>query len=461
MPTTKRLLTAATAALAGAVMLTGCMSAAATSTSSADTANAATSALPALGPNDTVTITFETYNYMTSQFPAFVDSLIKQFETEHPNITVKPQAPANITTNTSYAAALQQEILAGKTPDVAQETFDALDWMATQGVIDPLSRLVGTQAITDSFGGQYPYNANARVLADERGQTWGIPYVFSTPVLWYNQTAFQKLGITMPDAPTWDDIDAIGKKFVAAGYKAPLVVGGVQAGGDWQMQGIIKSNGGNIVSADKKTIEFGDTGAVGAVSKMRSLYDDGVLSNADMTTSLGAISTGASVMYLQTANVSTTLMKGAKANNWTLAATRMPSFTGITPAPTNSGSMLVIPHQATADPKKQAAAWEFIKFLTSPYAVEAIAKNIGYVPLRDTMASSPTGPLHDWYNTTPGAKVNVEQLQNLKSWDSYPGNNYAQISKTFMDGVQNSVFQGKDPKTTMEQAQQDAQALVK
>lgn len=458
MRTTKRLIAAAAATLAAAVVLTGCMSTGAASTSAAKT-GAAT--LPTLDPSQKVSITFETYNYMTSQFPAFVDSLIKQFEAQHPNITVVPQAPANITTNTSYAAALQQEILAGKTPDVAQETFDALDWMATQGVIDPLSDLVGSKALNDSFGGQYPYNTNARVLANDRGKTWGMPYVFSTPVLWYNQSAFQKLGITMPQTPSWDDIDKIGKQFVAAGYKAPLVVGGVQASGDWQMQGIIKSNGGSIVSSDKKTIEFGDAGAVGAVSEMRRLYDDGVLSSADMTTSMGAISTGSTAMYLQTANVSTTLMKGAEANHWTLAATKMPSFTGKTPAPTNSGSMLVIPHQAKADPQKEAAAWEFIKFLTSPTAVEAIAKNIGYVPLRDTMASSPNGPLNNWYNTTPGAKVNVEQLQNLKPWDSYPGNNYAQISKIFMDAVQNSVFQGKNPKTTMQQAQKDAQALTK
>lgn len=457
MPITRRLFAAAAVTLAGAVVLTGCLSTGPASTSSDSKATI----LPTLSPDEKVTITFETYNYMSSQFPAFVDSLIKQFETEHPNITVVPQAPANITTNTSYAAALQQEILAGKTPDVAQETFDSLDWMATQGVIDPLSDLVGTKALTDSFGGQYPYNTNARVLADEKGKTWGMPYVFSTPVLWYNQTAFKKLGITMPDAPTWDEIDTIGKRFVAAGYKAPLAVGGVQANGDWQMQGIIKSNGGSIVSSDKKTIEFGDSGSVGAVSQLRKLYDDGVLSSADSTTSVGAVSTGASVMYLQTANVSTTLMKGAVANKWTLAAAKMPSFAGKTPAPTNSGSMLVIPHQAKADPKKQAAGWELIQFLTGPTAVEAIAKNIGYVPLRDTLASSADGPLSEWYSTTPGAKVNVEQLQNLKPWDSYPGNNYAQISKVFMDAVQNSIFQGKDPEATMQQAQEDAQALVK
>ncbi|MFV0532127.1 MAG: extracellular solute-binding protein [Cumulibacter sp.] len=417
--------------------------------------------LPELSPNDEVTITWDTYNYMPNQFPEFIDSLVAQFETEHPNIDVVPQAPTNITTNTSYAAALQQAILAGNTPDVAQQTFDALHWLATQGVIDPLVDLVGQDALDESFGGEYPYNENAQVLSDLDGKTWGMPYVFSTPILWYNQSAFDELGITMPEAPTWDEIAQIGTKFLEAGYSAPLVNGAVQSGGDWSMQGVIKSNGGSIVSADKKTIEFGGDEAVGAVETMRELYDDGVLSNVDLNNGQLAMSTGAAVMYLQTANVSTTLQKGATANNWTLAATRMPSFGDKAPAPTNSGSMLVIPHQENADPKKQAAAWEFIKFLTSPAAVEAIAENIGYVPLRDTLASTAGAPLNEWYNTTPGAKVNVEQLHDLKPWDSYPGNNYAQISKIFMDAVQNSVFQGQDPKQTMQLAQEDAQALVK
>jgi multiple sugar transport system substrate-binding protein len=427
--------------------------------------------LPTLSPSDKVSITFESYNIAQGgTWAETITTLISKFEALHPNITVTPQAPASLTgSNTAYAANLQAELLAGQAPDVAQETFDALDWMATQGVVDPISDLVGQQALDADFAGvntsaaypgTWPYNKKAQSLANENGKTWGVPYVFSTPVLWYNKSALDAAGITMPDAPTWDDIDTIGKKLVAAGHKSPISITCTVTGGDWCMHGIIKSDGGSIVSADKKTIQFGDAGSVSAVSKMRKLYDDGVLMNADVTTQITNFSKGQALVQLNTSNSLATYLAASKAGGWTLAATRMPSFAGQTPAPTNSGSALFMVHHAQADPRKQAAAWEFIQFMTGPDAVYDITTKIGYVPLRDTMASDPKGPLAAWYAATPGAQVNVAQLQQLQSWDAYPGNNYAQISKIFADAVQGSIYFGKDPQTTMQQAQQTAQALV-
>ncbi|MFT4083653.1 MAG: ABC transporter substrate-binding protein [Nocardioides sp.] len=457
---------------AAAMAVATCLTLAACGGSSVGTASSTSSALPTLGTDDKVTITFESYNVAQGgTWADTVDELISGFEAEHPNVTVKAQAPANLTgSNTAYAANLQAEILAGQAPDVAQETFDALDWMATQGVVDPLQDVVGTQAIKEAFNGKdlsttypgtWPMNQKARTLADENGKTYGMPYVFSTPVLWYNKTALDKLGITMPAAPTWDDIETIGKKLVAAGHKTPVSIPCTVTGGDWCMQGIIKSAGGHIVSSDKKTIQFGDQGSIDAVTEMRKLYDEGILLNTDVTTMTTAFAKGQSLIQLNTSNALATFTAGAQAGGWDLAATKMPAFSGKTPAPTNSGSALFLVHQDDPDQQKQAAAWEFIKYITGPDGVDAITKGIGYVPIRDTMASAADGPLHKWYTATPGAEVNVAQLQQLQPWDAYPGDNYSQISKLFSDAVQNSVYLGKDPKSTLTQAQSDAQALVK
>jgi multiple sugar transport system substrate-binding protein len=464
MPFPKRF--AFAAALAASLALSACAG------SSSQSSDAAAGPLPTLGPEDKVAITFESYNVAQGgTWADTVTKLISGFEAEHPNITVKAQAPANLTgSNTAYAANLQAEILAGQAPDVAQETFDALDWLATQGVVDPLEDVVGADALEAAFAGKdlsanypgtWPINENARSLADVHGLTYGMPYVFSTPVLWYNKTALDAAGVTMPVAPTWDDIETIGKKLVAAGHVTPVGITCTVTGGDWCMQGIIKSAGGSIVSEDKKTIEFGDDGSVAAVAKMRDLYEKGVLLNADVTTMITSFSKGQSLLNLTTSNASATFMGGAKAGGWELAATKMPSFAGQPLAPTNSGSALFMVHQAKADPKKQAAAWEFIKYITGPDGVQAITEGIGYVPIRDTMASAANGPLNPWFNATPGAKVNVAQLQELQTWDSYPGNSYARISKLFSDAVQSSIYFDKDPKPTMETAQRDAQALVK
>lgn len=457
---------AAIAAAAAAITLAAC------GTSSGGGTTSGSGTLPALSADSKVTISFESYNVAQGgTWADTVSKLIDGFEAQHPNITVKAQAPTNLTgSNTAYAANLQAEILAGQAPDVAQETFDALDWMATQGVVDPLQDVVGSQAIRDAFEGKdlstsypgaWPMNKNARTLADEGNKTYGMPYVFSTPVLWYNKTALDKLGIAMPDAPTWDDIDAIGKQLVAAGNKGPISIPCTVTGGDWCMQGIIKSAGGHIVSSDKKKIQFGDQGSIKAVTAMRQLNDDGVLLNADATTMTTAFAKGQTLMQLTTSNSLATFTAGAQAGGWQLAATKMPAFPGMTPAPTNSGSALFLVHHDHADAQKQAAGWEFIKYITGPDGVDAITNGIGYVPIRDTMASAADGPLHNWYSATPGAEVNVAQLQTLQTWDAYPGNNYSQISKIFADAVQNSIYLGKDPKSTMTQAQSDAQALVK
>ncbi|GAB3384701.1 ABC transporter substrate-binding protein [Humibacter soli] len=451
-----RVIAIAAVTAVAAVALSGCVSTGATGTS--QTA-ASTATIPTLGPNQKVSITFESYNL--AQAGAWTDTiqgLIKEFEKEHPNITVTGQAPtAAAGANTSYVSSVQTEMLAGKAPDVAQLTFDALDYIANDLGAQPISKLVGTKAVKDAFGGTYPMNPKATSLGDWNGVTYGIPYVFSTPVLWYNATALAKAGITNPDFSTWDGVEKVAQQLKAKTGKPPLTISCTVTGGDWCMQGIIKSDGGKIVSSDHKTIEFGDSGSVGAVEEMRKLNDEGLLQNLDSTSMYNAFASGQSLIQVQTSALQSMFMAGAKAGGWDLKNTTLPAFGNQPVAPTNSGSALFI---MSKDPAKQAAAWEFIKFMTSPTAYEQISTKIGYLPLRDTMTQG-NGPLAAWAKSNPLVAPNIAQLQHLQPWESYPGTNYSQISTIFSKAVEDSVYYGKDPKTTMQAAQQQAQALVK
>ena len=275
-------------------------------------------------------------------------------------------------------------------------------------------------------------------------------------MLWYNKTALADAGITDPDFSTWDKVEDIASQLKAKTGKAPMTIACTVTGGDWCMQGIIKSNGGGIVSADHKEIEFGDEGSVGAVTEMRKLYDDGLLQNLDSTSMYTAFAGGDSLIQIQTSALQATFQAGADAGGWELANTTMPAFGDEPVAPTNSGSALFI---MSKDEAKQAAAWEFIKFMTSPTAYEQISTKIGYLPLRSSMTEG-DGPLADWAASNPLLQPNLDQLDELSPWESYPGSNYAQISTIFSKAVENSVFYGKDPETTMQDAQKQAQALV-
>ena len=171
-----------------AVAACGVGSAATSSTATAKT-------IPQLKPNQKVSITFESYNLSTiGPWQDTFQTLIAGFEKKYPDITVTAQKPGGSSANgvTNAISSLYSEVSAGKAPDVAQETFGDLDFMVSNLKAQSLDALVGKTAVQANFGGTYPFEANARTLGNVTGQTYGVPFVFSTPVLYYNASLFKK-----------------------------------------------------------------------------------------------------------------------------------------------------------------------------------------------------------------------------------------------------------------------------
>ena len=342
--------------------LTGCAVSGAAGT--AETA----AAVPTLTPDQKVSIVFESYNLLQAGlWTDTINGLIADFEAEHPNITVEAQPTQGASSaSTNAVGSVQTQMLAGNAPDVAQLTFDSLDFAATELKAVPLDQIAGEDGVEDALGGEYPMHERAAALGEWDGHLYGMPYVFSTPVLFYNQTALEAAGLPA-DTPlsTWDDVAAAATTVTAATGKPSLAVSCSVKGGSWCMQGIIRSAGGHVLSEDRSTIEFGEPGAVTAVSGLRSLYDQGVLVNQDSATQMESFGRGDTVFQLQTSALQSSYMGAAKAGGWTLAAAPMPSFGDTPTVPTNSGSALFV---FSSDPAKQRAAWEFVTFMTSAHA---------------------------------------------------------------------------------------------
>lgn len=432
--------------------LAGCATAAAPSTSSANI-------IPALKADQKVSIVFESYNLL--QAGAWTDTitgLIKDFEAANPNITVKAQPTQGASTaGSNTVGSVQTQMLAGNSPDVAQLTFDSLDFAVNQLGAQPISTLVGKDEMAAEFGGEYPMHPKAAVLGDWNKTTYGIPYVFSTPVLFYNATAFEAAGLSAtPDLSTWAKVKTAALAITAKTGKPALTISCAVTGGSWCMQGLIRSDGGRVLSEDRTKIEVGEKNAVASVEMLRDLFDAGVLANLDVTSQYQAFSRGDSAIQLQTSALQGTFIAAAKAGNWVLKNTSMPSFGSKAVVPTNSGSALFM---FGKDPAKQRASWELIKFMTSAHAYEQITTKIGYLPLRSTLTKA-GAPLADWAATNPLVAPNLAQLDNLQPWVSYPGNSYVQVDTILATAIEESVFYGKDPKTTMAEAQKRAQALI-
>jgi multiple sugar transport system substrate-binding protein len=124
--------------------------------------------------------------------------------------------------------------------------------------------------------------------------------------------------------------------------------------------------------------------------------------------------------------------------------------------PTNSGSALFIMSKKSL---QREADWELIQYLTSPASETAITENIGYVPLRPSIASAPQY-LETWAKSNPYLYPNLYQLEHLTPWEAYPGPNYAAIDSDLVNAATNVIFQGADPQSTMLAAQAQAKALM-
>ncbi|WP_033401178.1 ABC transporter substrate-binding protein [Actinokineospora enzanensis] len=452
----RKLLAAVGAALALTTALAGCGLGGETPAAGSNTT---TSRIPELKADQQVSIVFESYNF--GQAGAWTDTfneLIGKFTAAHPNIKVTPQKPQGNSANpaTDTIPSIQAQMAAGNPPDVAQLGFSDLDFTINELKAAPLDDLVGKDEVQKNFdGAKYPFAKTARTLGDWGGKTYGVPFVFSTPVLYYNADLFTKAGLDPAKPPkTWSEVEQAALAIKGKTGKEGVYVDCLTKGSkDWCFQSIARSNGGRVISEDRKALSFADGPTVEAVTAMQKMVKSGAMPNRNQQQGTEGFARGDFGMIVESSALQGTFGKGLKEN---LKSAAMPAFDGKPVVPTNSGASLFV---FAKDPAKQRAAWELIKFLTSEEAYTTIATKIGYLPLRTKLVEDPAG-LKPWADKNPLIKPNLEQLDRMEPWVSFPGPSYLQIRDGMMSAVENSVFQGADPQSTLKTAQDAAAKLV-
>ena len=419
----------------------------------------AAATVPQLTPGQKVTITFESYNLsVAGPWQNTFKTLIAGFEKEYPNITVDLQKPALGGSVTKAINSLDQEASAGNPPDVAQEVFGSMSYLVKDLGAQDLDKVVGQAAIQDNFGGTYPFASSAQTLGNLDGQTYALPFVFSTPVLYYNASIFKEAGLNPADPPTtWAQVKTDALAIKAKTDKPGAYIDCLtQLAGDWCYQALVDSNGGSVLSSDGSQLTFGDAPAVGAVSMAQDLVNSGAMPKLTQLQAYPDFAAGDMGMILESSSLQSTFQKGAKAGNWTLADAGMPSFGGQATEPTNSGAALFM---YAKTPATERASWDLMTYLTSPAAYTLISEDIGYLPLRTGLVNDPTG-LEAWSKANPLLQANLNQLARLQPWQSFPGNDYSEIVNDMMGAVQAVVFNDANPTSTLSAAQKTASALL-
>jgi multiple sugar transport system substrate-binding protein len=429
--------------------------------SSTASSSTAPTAIPELSANQKVSITFESYNFgLAGAWTDTFNELLAKFKTEYPNITVVGQKPLGSSPNPANDAisSVQQEAAAGKAPDVDQQGFDALDFMVSSLGAQPLEDVVGKPAVDANFGGAHPFSPNAQTLASVKGKTYGVPFVLSTPVLYYNKTLFTQAGLDPSKPPTtWDEVakDALAIK-TKTGKDGAYIDCLTKGSKDWCLQSLVRSNGGRVISTDQSKLSFGDTPTVQAVTMAQDMVNSGATPKLQQKPAYTEFAAGGMGMILETSAVQSVFQKGAQTAHWDLGATTEPAFGSQPVIPTSSGSALFM---LSKDPAKQRAAWDLIKFLTSDQAYDVISSKIGYLPLRPSLVDS-AADLKTWADANPLIRPNLDQLTRMEPWVAFPGNQFTQIRDGMMQAVESIVYQGKPAGPTLSAAQTQATALL-
>ncbi|MEV1295889.1 ABC transporter substrate-binding protein [Pseudonocardia sp. NPDC049635] len=414
---------------------------------------------PELAPDQQVSITFESYNFgQAGPWTDTFEELLAAFHTEHPNITVTAQKPQGTSSNPAAdtVSSLQTQAATGNAPDVAQVGFSDMGFLVDSLGAKSLDDLVGADTVQENFGGTHPFAPATTTLGQLDGVTYGVPFVLSTPVLYYNASLFTAAGLDPATPPaTWAEVADAATRIVAATGKEGAYADCVTTQAkDWCLQSIVRSNGGRVISEDRSTLQYAEPPAVEAISTLADMVSSGATPKFTQQQAVEAFARGELGMILESSSLEGTFGKGAAGGGWELRGAATPSFGDAPAVPTNSGAALYV---LSDDPARQRAAWELITFLTSDEAFTQIAKNIGYLPLRTGLMDS---TLADWAATNPTTAINIDQLNRMEPWVSFPGEDYLQIRDGMMDAVEQVVLQGADPQATLTAAQERGQALL-
>ncbi len=354
----------------------------------------------------------------------------------------------------------------GDLPDVVQ-----LQGTDQQQMIDTRTALpAGVCAKADkySFSGFLP-----RVLSyfTVQGTVYAMPFNSSGPVLFYNKTAFDKSGLDPTKPPTTlDEVRSYAEKIKSSGASKGAPLGLKVDPGffeHWRaMANKLYVNNSNGRKARASKAVFNDVTGRQLFAWMNGMVKDGLAeTNPDSGTSqydnLLGIGNGNHAMAIDTSASLGTI-------NQVLASGQYPDVSlgvGPMPGPGGTGGVLV---QGGAlfivnksDPAKQAAAWQFLKFLDTPESQATWAVGTGYLPIVKKAAALPA--VKEFWTQNPGYEVAYDQL--LKGVNS-PATAGAVIGpyKDVIDAVrqaENSMFlQGTSPDSAVKSGATNASAAI-
>lgn len=314
----------------------------------------------------------EFWHAMSGPHEEAIKKFADDFNSTHDDITIKP-------VNQGSYEDLQQKIMAaakaGNLPDMAQATTNVIPEYIDNKFITSLNDF-----IEDPEVGLSEDELNDYIEVFRDSSTWddtyySLPFSKSTRVLFYNQTLLEENGLEAPK--TWDELQEVAKTVTKDG-----VVGmGFENSYEAEFQGILKQMGGTYMDEATGEPEFASKEGQEAMGMISGMIDEGIARTAGedeyMSNPFGR---GDVAMYIGS-SAGIPHVGGAMEDGIEWSTAPIPTLDGEA-ATTFAGNDIVIFNQS--EETEQKAAWEFMKYLTSPEVTSEWSMLSGYLPIRQS-----------------------------------------------------------------------------
>lgn len=328
-------------------------------------------------------------------------------------------------------AKLKTAFTANEEPDVSVMVINSTQAFADGGMIQKVDDLIDASDVSDFWPGLMD---NCKV----NGDLYGVPYLRSTPVLYYNKSLFEKAGLDSNTVPaTWDDIvrasDAL-KSVGVGGFGFYSYI--------WMLTALNYCNGGAPFGDDlsAKTCTFNEAPAV----EMAKWLKDGV-DNHNFAFAGG--SNGSDTLKTNAANQKVAMWVSSTADltNYLDLANQGGYEIGVGFIPKNvqnkvptGGCNLVMTSRLQDD--RRSAAGEFINFMTSRDAAVKNHLKTGYLLTRQS--DKDDDRIKEAYAKTPEYQVAFDQMQYAIG--DYMNAGYAEASKDYTDAIEKAMGSSAD-----------------
>lgn len=327
---------------------------------------------------------------------AVLQDLVFRFNSEQQAVSATNEFQGN------YYDTLQKFLAgmaAGTVPDVVQLDCMYTPFLAANGAYASLDELVYGPNGVDVNDLQDGFR-----LGDQwNGEFYAWSFSRSTPLLYINADAFIEAGLDPVPPATWAELVDLATQLTKTnadgeteqyGFMLPLR-------NWWYLESMFRSNGGRMFDPETNEASLDEPEQLEVLQAIDSLIEEGIFTTAPNSSDANSdFLQGKAAMAYQ----STGSLKGIKESaDFQFEVGFIPKWDEY--AVTPGGACFGIPSGS----ENKAAAWEFIKWITSPEITGEYATRTGYLPLRKSALE--TDRMEAFYNANPKFVVAVDQTE--------------------------------------------------